>query len=87
MKKLIAILMAALCLLTLAACAGKEGKGDTAPDVKGEGVMTYAEYAAAPLDSEVFGTILLPFSKAIIEFFKCSLYRQRGIAGGAQDET
>ena len=53
MKKLIAILMAALCLLTLAACAGKEGKGDTAPDVKGEGVMTYAEYAAAPLDSEV----------------------------------
>jgi len=47
MKKLIAILMASLCLLTLAACAGGSS------DAKGEGVMTYAEYAAAPLDSQV----------------------------------
>ena len=46
MKKLIAILAASLCLLTLAACAGSS-------DAKGEGVMTYAEYAAAPLDSQV----------------------------------
>ena len=54
MKKLVAILLAALCLLTLAACSGKEeAKNDTAADVKGEGVMTYAEYAAAALDSEV----------------------------------
>ena len=53
MKKLIAILMASLFLLSLAACAGKEGKTDTASDVKGEGVMTYAEYAAAALDTEV----------------------------------
>ena len=54
MKKLVAILLAALCLLTLAACSGKEeAKNDTAADVKGEGVMTYAEYTAAALDSEV----------------------------------
>jgi hypothetical protein len=52
MKKLIAILMAAVCLLTLAACSGKEEKNGAA-DTKGEGVMTYAEYAAAALDSEV----------------------------------
>ena len=52
MKKLIAILMAAVCLLALAACSGKEEKNGAA-DTKGEGVMTYAEYAAAALDSEV----------------------------------
>ena len=53
MKKLVAILLAALCLLTLAACSGKEEAKNDAADVKGEGVMTYAEYAAAALDSEV----------------------------------
>ena len=53
MKKLVAILLAALCLLTLAACSGKDEAKDGASDVKGEGVMTYAEYAAAALDSEV----------------------------------
>ena len=39
-------------LLTLAAC-GKEEKAENGADVKGEGVMTYAEYAAAELDSQV----------------------------------
>ena len=54
MKKLIAMLLAAVCLLSLAACSGKDdGKADTAADVKGEGVMTYAEYASAALESQV----------------------------------
>ncbi|MBQ3791702.1 MAG: hypothetical protein II797_01215 [Clostridia bacterium] len=52
MKKLIAILLAAVCLVSLAACSGKDDNA-AAEDKKGEGVMTYAEYAAAALDSEV----------------------------------
>lgn len=46
MKKLIAVFMAAAMMLTLVACGDKE-------DVKSEGVMTYEEYVAAALDSEV----------------------------------
>ena len=50
MKKLIAVLMALVMLFAFSAC-GKDAA--ETPDVKGEGVMTYAEYIAAPLDSEV----------------------------------
>lgn len=50
MKRLIAVLMALVMLFAFSAC-GKD-VAET-PDVKGEGVMTYAEYIAAPLDSEV----------------------------------
>lgn len=52
MKKLTALLLT----LTLAfACAGcgSETAGSDAADVKSEGVMTYAEYMAAEIDTEV----------------------------------
>ena len=64
MKKFIILMLAALMLLSAAAC-GKKDKKDESPkndaaaetqsaaDVKGEGVMTYAEYAAAALDTQV----------------------------------
>lgn len=57
MKKILAIALALVMVLGLAACA-KPDDGETTgnkfdPAAKGEGVMTYAEYAAAPLDSEV----------------------------------
>lgn len=50
MKKIIAtVLTLAMASCVLCACGGKGG--DT--DKKGEGVMTYDEYVAAPIDSEV----------------------------------
>lgn len=49
MKKLIAMLLAASMVLCFAACGGN----DFDPAAKSEGVMTYAEYIAAPVDSEV----------------------------------
>jgi hypothetical protein len=49
MKKLIAILMALAVVFALASC----GEKTDAADVKSEGVMTYAQYIAAELDSEV----------------------------------
>ena len=54
MKKFLAILLALVMMLTFVAC-DKDTANDAASDadVKGEGVMTYAEYAAAALDSEV----------------------------------
>ena len=48
MKKILSLILALTFGLTLISC----GAADTA-DVKGEGVMTYAEYAAAELDAEV----------------------------------
>ena len=51
MKKLLAMLMTLCITFALAAC-GAEKKADDA-DVKSEGVMTYEEYAAAELDTEV----------------------------------
>ena len=67
MKKLIALMMALVLVLAFAGCAKTEeapAAEEAAPveeapaveevaDVKGEGVMTYAEYAAAELDAEV----------------------------------
>ena len=47
MRKSLVIVATLVSALVLAAC----GKGDT--DKKSEGVMTYEEYKAAPLDSEV----------------------------------
>ena len=49
MKKIIAMLMA---LLMLGCCAVAEEAVETV-EAKSEGVMTYAEYAAAPIDAEV----------------------------------
>ena len=50
MKKIFALLLAVMMIFTLAACANTaKDEGD----VKSEGVMTYEEYAAAALDTEV----------------------------------
>lgn len=51
MKKIIALALAVVMLFALTACANQNSGSDT--DAKSEGVMTYAEYAAAALDSEV----------------------------------
>lgn len=48
MKKFIALLMATIAVFSVTSC----GVNNNA-DVKGEGVMTYSEYAAAELESEV----------------------------------
>ena len=47
MKKLIVLLLAMLMVFGLAGCASED------PNVKSEGVMTYAEYVAADLDDKV----------------------------------
>ncbi len=50
MKKIVAMLMA---LLMLLACTAVAEEAAPAVEAKSEGVMTYAEYAAAELDTEV----------------------------------
>lgn len=49
MKKLLALALAGLMTLSMAACSNNEFD----PSAKSEGVMTYEEYAAAELESEV----------------------------------
>ena len=51
MKKFISLFLVAALAVACAGCGSKDG-GDAA-DVKSEGVMTYEEYMAAALDSEV----------------------------------
>ena len=54
MKKYIALLLVVVMAFSFAACAKTETKTKTDdPKVKGEGVMTYAEYIAADMDSQV----------------------------------
>lgn len=50
MKKLLAVLLALALVFSFAACGGEK---EPAPDVKGEGVMTYAQYVEAALDTQV----------------------------------
>ena len=50
MKKFIALFLSAVMAMSLFGCSG-EAKDD--PSKKSEGVMTYAEYAAAPVESQV----------------------------------
>ncbi|MDY3817626.1 MAG: hypothetical protein SO019_01090 [Lachnospiraceae bacterium] len=52
MKKITALLLTTVLAVSLVGCGGTKDAADTA-DVKSEGVMTYAEYVAADLDSEV----------------------------------
>jgi len=52
MKKFVALFLALSMVFAFAAC-GKTAPTEDAADVKGEGVMTYAEYDAAELESEV----------------------------------
>ena len=51
MKKIIALLLACVLVFAFAGCGGSDDK--SAPDVKSEGVMTYDEYIAAALDTQV----------------------------------
>jgi len=51
MKKIFALMLAMMMVFSLAACGNKEAADDI--NAKSEGVMTYAEYAAAALDAEV----------------------------------
>lgn len=57
MKKFFAVLLALSMVFALAACTSGSNEPAAEPEVdifaKGEGVMTYAEYAAADLDTEV----------------------------------
>ena len=50
MKKILAVILALATLVTICACGGKKTEE---PEKKSEGVMTYAEYAAAALESKV----------------------------------
>ena len=54
MKKMLVMLLALSMALTAFGCASEQGSNASdKEDVKSEGVMTYAEYMAAPLDSQV----------------------------------
>lgn len=58
MKKVLSLVLALSLSMALAACGGSsasssEAASEVVEDVKSEGVMTYAEYAAAELDTEV----------------------------------
>lgn len=53
MKKLMSLLLALTLTLALAGCGTKKEEASSDADVKSEGVMTYAEYVAADLDTEV----------------------------------
>ncbi len=52
MKKFLSVLLLCAMALTMVACGGEKETANDA-DVKSEGVMTYEEYAAAELKSEV----------------------------------
>ncbi len=51
MKKILAMLLALVMTVAIVGCTNTEDA--ETPDVKGEGVMTYAEFDAAALDAEV----------------------------------
>ena len=78
MKKILSLLLAFVMVFALAACGGGEPAVD--PNAKSEGVMTYAEYAAADLDSEV---VIEAFVQAKQSWWedKATVYAQDGEGG------
>ena len=53
MKKILSLLMTLTVALSCVGCGSSDGSSAGNGDAKSEGVMTYAEYAAAELDTEV----------------------------------
>ena len=53
MKKLFAVVLTMGLALSAVACGSSNSGASSSDDAKGEGVMTYAEYAAADLESDV----------------------------------
>ena len=53
MKKFLALMLALMMVFALAACGKQAAPAASDTDVKGEGVMTYEEYAAAAIDDPV----------------------------------
>lgn len=53
MKKLMSMLLAVMLVLACVGCGSQKDGATADGDVKSEGVMTYAEYVAAELDTEV----------------------------------
>lgn len=53
MKKYLVLMLSVVLTLMAVGCGSSNGAGASADDVKSEGVMTHAEYAAAAVDSEV----------------------------------
>ena len=53
MKKLMSMLLAVMLVLACVGCGSQKDGATADGDVKSEGVMTYEEYAAAELDTEV----------------------------------
>ena len=78
MKKILSLLLVFVMVFALAACGGGEPAVD--PNAKSEGVMTYAEYAAADLDSEV---VIEAFVQAKQSWWedKATVYAQDGEGG------
>ena len=78
MKKILSLLLVFVMVFALAACGSGEPAVD--PNAKSEGVMTYAEYAAADLDSEV---VIEAFVQAKQSWWedKATVYAQDGEGG------
>ena len=74
MKKLLAFLLVLACMLSVVSC------GQVDPNAKSEGTMTYAEYMAAELESEV---VIEAFVQAKQGWWdnKATLYLQDGQGG------
>ena len=80
MKKILSLLLVFVMVFALAACGGGETAPAVDPNAKSEGVMTYAEYEAAELDSEV---VIEAFVQAKQSWWqdKATVYAQDGEGG------
>jgi len=78
MKKILSLLLVFVMVFAMAACGSEEPAVD--PNAKSEGVMTYAEYAAAELDSEVTVEAFVQAKQSWWED-KATVYAQDGEGG------